>query len=38
MNAIRVIDRVSLLAFVDTLRYLRRSGRVPFAAHIGASS
>ena len=37
MNAIRVIDRVSLLAFVDTLRYLRRSGRVPLAAHIGAS-
>ena len=37
MNAIRVIDRVNLLAFVDTLRYLRRSGRVPLAAHIGAS-
>ena len=37
MNAIRVIERVSLLAFVDTLRYLRRSGRVPLAAHIGAS-
>lgn len=37
MNAIRVIDKVSLLAFVDTLRYLRRSGRVPLAAHIGAS-
>ena len=37
MNAIRVIERVNLLAFVDTLRYLRRSGRVPLAAHIGAS-
>ena len=37
MNATRVIERVSLLAFVDTLRYLRRSGRVPLAAHIGAS-
>ena len=37
MNAVRVIERVSLLAFVDTLRYLRRSGRVPMAAHIGAS-
>lgn len=37
MRAIRVIERVRLLAFVDTLRYLRRSGRVPLAAHIGAS-
>ncbi len=37
MNAIRVIERVNLLAFVDTLRYLRRSGRVPLVAHIGAS-
>ena len=37
MRATRVIDRVQLLAFVDTLRYLRRSGRVPLAAHIGAS-
>ena len=37
MNAIRVIERVSLLAFVDTLRYLHRSGRVPLVAHIGAS-
>lgn len=37
MHATRVIERVSLLAFVDTLRYLRRSGRVPLAAHIGAS-
>ena len=37
MNAVRVVERVTLLAFVDTLRYLRRSGRVPLAAHIGAS-
>ena len=37
MRATRVIERVRLLAFVDTLRYLRRSGRVPLAAHIGAS-
>ncbi len=37
MNAIRVVERVSLLAFVDTLRYLHRSGRVTFVAHIGAS-
>ena len=37
MRATRVIDRVQLLAFVDTLRYLRRSGRVTVAAHIGAS-
>ena len=37
MLAIRVIERVSLLAFVDTLRYLRRSGRVPLVAHLGAS-
>ena len=37
MRAIRVVERVRLLAFVDTLRYLRRSGRVPLAAHIGAS-
>ena len=37
MNAIRVVERVSLLAFVDTLRYLHRSGRVPVVAHIGAS-
>ncbi len=32
-----VIERVQLLAFVDTLRYLRRSGRVPAIAHAGAS-
>jgi len=37
MNAIRVVERVSFLASVDTLRYLHRSGRVPLAAHIGAS-
>lgn len=37
MNAIRVVERVSLLAFVDTLRYLHRGGRVPLAAYIGAS-
>ena len=37
MRATRVIERVRLLAIVDTLRYLRRSGRVPMAAHIGAS-
>ena len=37
MLATRVIERVRLLAFVDTLRYLRRSGRIPLAAHIGAS-
>ena len=37
MNAIRVVERVSLLAFVDTLRYLHRSGQVPLVAHIGAS-
>ena len=37
MLATRVVDRVSLLAFVDTLRYLRRSGRVPLVAHLGAS-
>lgn len=37
MRAIRVIQRVKLLAFVDTLRYLQRSGRVPLAARIGAS-
>lgn len=37
MHATRVTERVSLLAFVDTLRFLRRSGRVPLAAHIGAS-
>lgn len=32
-----VIGRVRLLAFVDTLRYLRRGGRVPHLAHVGAS-
>ncbi len=37
MNAMRVVERVSLLAFVDTLRYLHRGGRVPLAAYIGAS-
>lgn len=37
MLATRVVERVRLLAFVDTLRYLRRSRRVPLAAHIGAS-
>ena len=37
MNAMRVIERVSLLAFVDTLRYLHRSGRVSLVAYIGAS-
>lgn len=37
MRAIRVVERVRLLAFVDTLRYLRRNGSVPLAAHIGAS-
>ena len=37
MNAIRVVERVSLLAFVDTLRYLHRSGRVPLIAHIGTT-
>lgn len=37
MNATRVVERVSLLAFVDTLRYLHRGGRVPLAAYIGAS-
>ena len=35
--AIQVIKRVRLLAFVDTLLYLRRSGRVPAIAHAGAS-
>ena len=37
MRAIRVVERVCLFAFVDTLRYLRRSGRAPLAAYIGAS-
>ncbi len=37
MNAMRVVERVSLVAFVDTLRYLHRGGRVPLAAYIGAS-
>ena len=37
MRAIRVVDRVSLIAMADTLRYLRRSGRVPFVAQLGAS-
>ena len=32
-----VIRRVRLLAFVDTLRYLWKGGRVPGIAHAGAS-
>lgn len=33
----RVIARVSLFAFVDTLYYLWKGGRVPMLAHFGAS-
>ncbi|MDP6420318.1 MAG: DegV family protein [SAR202 cluster bacterium] len=32
----RVADRVRLLAFVDTLYYLWKGGRVPMIAHAGA--
>lgn len=32
-----VIPRVRLLAFVDTLRYLWKGGRVPGIAHVGTS-
>lgn len=35
--AAQVLERARLLAFVDTLRYLWKSGRVPAAAHLGAS-
>jgi len=35
--ALQVIKQVRLLAFVDTLLYLWRSGRVPAIAHAGAS-
>ena len=35
--AAQVLDQARLLAFVDTLRYLWKSGRVPAAAHLGAS-
>ena len=35
--AMVVTERVRLLAFIETLRYLRRSGRVPLVAHLGAS-
>ena len=35
--AARVLEQARLLAFVDTLRYLWKSGRVPAAAHLGAS-
>ena len=35
--ALQVVKHVRLLAFVDTLLYLRRSGRVPAIAHAGAS-
>ena len=35
--ATRVLEQARLLAFVDTLRYLWKSGRVPAAAHLGAS-
>ena len=35
--ATQVLERARLLAFVDTLRYLWKSGRVPAAAHLGAS-
>ena len=36
-EALVVTERVRLLAFIETLRYLRRSGRVPLVAHLGAS-
>lgn len=35
--AAQVLEQARLLAFVDTLRYLWKSGRVPAAAHLGAS-
>ena len=36
-EALVVTERVRLLAFIETLRYLRRSGRVPLVAHLGTS-
>ncbi len=36
--ALAVRDRVRLLAFVDTLYYLWKSGRVPAIAHVGVSA
>lgn len=35
--ALRVIAKVRLLAFVDTMYYLWKSGRVPMIAHAGTS-
>ena len=35
--ALTVRERVSLLAYVDTLRYLWKSGRVPAIAHLATS-
>lgn len=32
-----VVSRVQLIAFIDTLYYLWKGGRVPMAAHTGAS-
>ena len=36
-RALKVRDRIRLLAYVDTLYYLWKSGRVPGIAHAGAS-
>ena len=36
-SARAVVPRVTLLAFLDTLYYVWRSGRVPRLAHLGAS-
>ena len=35
--ALRVVSQVRLLAFVDTMYYLWKSGRVPMIAHAGTS-
>ena len=36
--ALKVRERVRLLAYVDTLRYLWKGGRVPAAAHLATSA